>query len=189
MKKTYIVIAIILFSFSSVSHVSAMPPPCSDNELLSSSAWAVEGWVTDIQCGETYDSGECEPAEWGYEPRLLQDCIATIKVTRVLKGNYNVGDEIKIPYHKQIQHGDGECIIPGVICHVVELHSVIRYYAGTPCWNNLEEIREPGSEPEPSPPIGLPEEMRITYAPLIILISFIIIISVYLLWRKTKKVS
>jgi len=148
----------------------ALPPPCSEKELLETSDWAIEGYVVNVKCGGAYDSGECRPFpedmkftrvdEEGnmievprpeFKPELVSDCIATIRVTKVLKGDYNVGDEVKISFVKLIQQCEGgQHIPPGSPKKNFRLNSKIRYYNTNqlPCayWN-FEEIEEPaGSE-------------------------------------------
>ena len=84
-------VALILLVLSlSLNTASALPPPCSPNELLETSEYAVEGQVTKIYCGKPYDSNECKPSsenDSGFEPELFSNCAASILITKNLKGD------------------------------------------------------------------------------------------------------
>lgn len=137
-----LIFAIISISLSQ-SH--AVPPPCSPEELLQSSDYAIEGTVTKIECGEPYDSGECKPsgeASGGFSPELVAECTATVKVTKNLKGGYEAGSEAPVPFLKIARECEnGVHIIPGSPTKNVIEKTNIRYYDSTLCryWN-LEQL-------------------------------------------------
>lgn len=43
---------IILLIFLNINLAYAVPPPCSEEELLKTSDYAIEGYVTKVECGE-----------------------------------------------------------------------------------------------------------------------------------------
>ncbi len=132
--------------------VYAVPPPCDQVELLETSDYAIEGDVVNVECGEAYDSGECRPwtqqTEVLFKPELFSDCTATVKVSKNLKGEYNVGEEVRITFKKLIQSCQGgDPAIPGSATKDFRLNSRIRYYHSSRCayWN-FEEIEKQKNE-------------------------------------------
>jgi 7,8-dihydropterin-6-yl-methyl-4-(beta-D-ribofuranosyl)aminobenzene 5'-phosphate synthase len=131
----------------------AVPPPCSEEELLASSDYAIEGYVIGVRCGEPYDSGECAPwipAGGGFQPELVADCTATVRVTRVLKGGrdaggHDVGDEVEIPFLKLVQACEGgDPMVPGSPKKDFRLNSRVRYFHSTACaYSNFSELEAP----------------------------------------------
>jgi len=113
--KITLLIIIITFLLPNLSH--ALPAPCTPEELLESSDFAVEGTVTKIECEAPYESKQCTPnAEDAdaFVPELQSKCTATVKVTKNLKGKYDIGDEALIPYTQLVQKCEnGTHIIPG----------------------------------------------------------------------------
>jgi hypothetical protein len=161
MKRLLIPLAIILIA----SFVVAVPVPCSQEDLLNTSNYAIEGVVTGTFCGTPYDSRECIPfpedvkcasiADNGsiidvpclrgeFQPELVSNCIATIKVTKNLKGNYNKGIYVDIPFLELVQESEnGTCAIPGSPKLHFEGDSKIRYYDSSSCkWSNFEELEQ-----------------------------------------------
>lgn len=136
----------------SISMCSTMPP-CSPEELLESSDYAIEGYVITVECGKPYNSGECKP--WkiigepvrgsNYRPELVADCIALVEVTAQLKGNYTVGNEVRIPFLKVIQECEnGERTTFGEPKKDFRITSKVRYYNSSSCaYSNFEELEPP----------------------------------------------
>jgi len=195
MNNKLLTIFIIGIIFLSVDLVYAVPPPCSPEELLETSDYAIEGYVVKVKCGEPYDSEECKPypEELGiklkiFKPELVSDCIATVEVTKNLKGNYNIGDKVDIPFVKLVQVCEnGAHVIPGRPKKDFRLNSKIRYYNSVSCaYSNFEEIEEPPSRPEIEEPPSRPEvekSNRIYY-----LIPFEIVILVFIIyWLLRRK--
>src|ERR1700751_1080962 len=96
MKGKLFIIGLISLSMGSAY---AVPPPCSQNQLLESSNYAIEGYVINVECGEAYDSKECIPHSESkrFKPELVSNCVAIVNVTKGLKGNHHTGDKVKIP--------------------------------------------------------------------------------------------
>jgi hypothetical protein len=148
MKGKLFIIGLISLSMSSAY---AVPPPCSQDQLLESSDYAIEGYVINVECGEAYDSKECMPHSESkeFKPELVSNCVATVDVTKSLKGNYHTGDNVKISFVELIEGcKDGSHIIPGSPKKGFKLNSKIRYYNSASCaYSNLKEIEEPTPEP------------------------------------------
>lgn len=141
-----ILIAIVIMPGLSL----ALPAPCSQEQLLQSSDFAVEGIVTKIECGEPYESNECTAKEdnGDFVPELLAKCTATVKVTENIKGKYNKGDEARISYLQLVQRcQNGNHLIPGSPIKNFVPNSVIRYYNSDQCkyWN-YTQIKVPPSD-------------------------------------------
>jgi len=116
--KNKLIISLILTVISiMVNRAYAIPAPCSEEELLNSSDYAVEGTVTSVDCGEPYDSKECRPdatASGEFVPETVSKCTATVKVTRSIKGNYEEGESAPVPFLKVVREcKNGSHIIPG----------------------------------------------------------------------------
>lgn len=147
--KNKLIIPFILALFAiGAASVRAIPPPCSEQELLDSSDYAVEGTVVKIECGKPYDSGECRPSNddaAGFIPETVSKCNATVKVKTSLKGKYAPGGLAPVPYLKVIQACEnGSHIIPGSPKADLEENTDIRYYNSGLCrYSNLETL---GSE-------------------------------------------
>ncbi|HVY54184.1 MAG TPA: hypothetical protein VHC46_00345 [Thermodesulfobacteriota bacterium] len=125
--------------------VRAVPPPCSEKELLESSDYAVEGTVVKIECGVPYDSGECRPREdnaAGYKPETVSKCTASVKVKTNIKGKYAPGDTAPVPFLKVVQSCEnGSHIIPGSPKADLKENTEIRYYSSGLCrYSNLETL-------------------------------------------------
>lgn len=138
-----------LFAIGAAS-VQAVPPPCSEEQLLDSSDYAVEGTVIKIECGKPYDSGECRPANdntAGFMPESVSNCTATVKVKTNIKGKYAPGDSAPVPFLKVVQACEnGSHIIPGSPKADLKENTDIRYYNSGLCrYSNLEilESRTP----------------------------------------------
>jgi hypothetical protein len=123
------------------SGANALPPPCSPEELLNSSEYAVEGIVVKIECGKPYDSQECRPDPKNsqeFKPELVSQCTATVKVKKNLKGKYGPGGNAPIPFLKVLQSCEnGSHIIPGSPKADLKVNTDIRYYSTKLCryWN------------------------------------------------------
>src|ERR671924_1791375 len=100
MKAKLSAFVIIGLIFLNVNSAYSIPRPCTQEELLKTSHYAIEGYVVSVECQEAYDSEECKPQSESreFKPELVSNCIATIEVSKSLKGNYNVGDKLKIPF-------------------------------------------------------------------------------------------
>ncbi|MBU1131400.1 thrombospondin type 3 repeat-containing protein [Patescibacteria group bacterium] len=143
--------------------VQANPFFCNGEELLGEADFAIEGYVTAVACGQSYNSGECQPypecdgscPERNFMPELVADCAATIGVTANLKGWHNIGEEVAIPFVKLTQAcQDGEYLIPGTSKKDFQLNSKVRFYnISDNCrFYNLEELEPPPEEPEAESP-------------------------------------
>lgn len=151
--KTGIIIPLILLAVTAAPGVSsAIPPPCTEDELLESSDYAVEGTVTKVECGETYDSGECRPVdgERGFKPETVAKCTATVSVTKSLKGDYDPGSEAPVPFLKIVSACEnGSHIIPGSPkADLAENIRIIYYNSGTCRYSNLEALPSPTPGPQ-----------------------------------------
>lgn len=154
--KHMITISLIFAVISiSLSKSQAVPPPCSPEELLSSSDYAIEGTVIKVECGTPYDSGECKPSRESsgdFAPELVAECTATVKVTKNIKGGYEAGSEAPVPFLKRMQEcKNGDHMIPGSPVKNVIENTDIRYYNSKLCryWN-LEQLTPPPPVPEDS---------------------------------------
>lgn len=146
--------ALILLAISlSLNTAGALPPPCSQEELLNTSEYAVEGEVLKLVCGEPYDSNECTPVEGneaGFEPELFSNCAATLLITENLKGKHNAGTKVVIPYVRVAKECKGGThIIPGSPTNELSVGERIKYYKSEQCryWN-IEELEAQGSSEE-----------------------------------------
>ena len=139
MRKILLALALIL----SLQMVFAVPVPCTEQELMDSSTFVIEGIVVDNECGEAYDANQCIPLPENmllpgetFSPMLFADCIVTIRVTESLKGDYRAGDEVQIPYFNQVTDGSGcDPIIPGPPRNNFEnaINDKFRYYESYSC--------------------------------------------------------
>jgi len=121
----------------------ALPAPCTQEELVQSSDFAIEGTVTKIECGAPYDSKQCSPKDGveGFVPELVAKCSATVKVSNNIKGEYEKGDEAVIPYLQLVQKCEnGTHMIPGSPVKNFVQNSVIKYYHSEQCvyWNYIQ---------------------------------------------------
>ena len=143
--------ALILLVISlSLNTAGALPPPCSPEELLETSEYAVEGEVTKVVCGQPYDSKECKPEEGkesDYEPELFSNCSATILISKNLKGSHEAGQKVVIPYVRVARECKGGAhMLPGSPTYELTVGSHIKYYKSKQCryWN-IEKLEGPGS--------------------------------------------
>jgi hypothetical protein len=150
-KHKLIIPLIFILSAMGAASVRAVPPPCSEEELLGSSDYAVEGTVVKVECGKPYDSGECRPAAdnaVGFIPETVSKCSATVKVKTSIKGKYAPGDLAPVPFLKVVQACEnGSHIIPGSPKADLKENTDIRYYNSGLCrYSNLETLgsRTPG---------------------------------------------
>jgi len=140
-----LIISLIVVLASILPNLSyALPAPCTPEELLESSDFAIEGTVTKIECGAPYDSKECTANDENngkFTPELVSKCTATVKVTKNLKGKYNIGDEAPVPYMQLVQKCEnGRHVIPGSPVKYFVPNSVIKYYNSEQCkyWNYIQ---------------------------------------------------
>lgn len=150
--KLIIPLIFILITVGAVS-VYAIPPPCSEDELLNSSDYAVQGTVIKIECGKPYDSEECRPADGdaaGFMPEMVSKCTATVKVAKNIKGKYGPGDPAPVPFLKVVQDcKNGSHIIPGSPKADLRENTEIRYYDSGLCrYSNLETLTPSAPAPE-----------------------------------------
>ncbi|MDK2908122.1 MAG: hypothetical protein PWQ87_580 [Candidatus Woesearchaeota archaeon] len=136
-----------------INSVYAVPKPCGEEKLLNTSDFAIEGYVINIECGEPYDSGQCFPfpgESSEFKSELVSKCIATVEVTKNLKGEYDIGEKVNISFIKEVQDcKNGIENIPGVPLNDFKLNSKIRYYHSTSCrFSNYEVIEWPNQKPE-----------------------------------------
>jgi 7,8-dihydropterin-6-yl-methyl-4-(beta-D-ribofuranosyl)aminobenzene 5'-phosphate synthase len=128
--------------------MAASPPPCSEQELLLTSDFAIEGEVVGVTCGPPRDPGECTRlpnAQDGYQPLLVSDCMAVVRVTKSLQGEHRPGDEVEVPFLKLVQEcRNGIPMIPGAPKKDFRLHSTVRYYNSVPCrYSSFFELEAP----------------------------------------------
>lgn len=152
MNKLIISLILALISIS-VNRAYAIPPPCSEEELLNSSDYAVEGTVTSVDCGEPYDSGECKPdnAEADdFISETVSKCTAKVKVSKNIKGKYEMGESAAVPFLKVVREcKNGNHIIPGSPTANLSAGMSIRYYNSELCrYSNLEVLPQPTPGPE-----------------------------------------
>jgi 7,8-dihydropterin-6-yl-methyl-4-(beta-D-ribofuranosyl)aminobenzene 5'-phosphate synthase len=126
----------------------AVPPPCTEEELLSTSDFAIEGYVVDVECSEPHDTGECTadpPVPADFLPELASDCTATVKVTLSLKGDHAPGEEVAIPFLELVRDCvDAPHIVPGTPKNDFRLNSKVRYFNSPSCaWSNFFELETP----------------------------------------------
>jgi len=149
MKLNFETILILLTLSLSLNTAHALPPPCTTEELLETSEYAVEGRVLRVVCGEPYDSNECKPGsgEKGvFEAELFSNCAAKLKITKNLKGEHKAGEKVQIPFVRVARTcKDGTHIIPGSPTYDLTPDTDIRYYKSEQCryWN-IEQVPEPG---------------------------------------------
>lgn len=131
---------------------NAIPPPCSEGELLDSSDYAIEGTVSVVECGKPYDSGECRPqpdsgAE--FKPELVSKCTANVLVTKSIKGEYKEGAAAPVPFLKVTQSCEnGSHIIPGSPKANLAENMRIRYCDSQTCrYSNLRLLPAPTPGP------------------------------------------
>ena len=140
---------ILLILSLSLNTAYAIPPPCTPEQLLSTSEYAVEGRVLKVVCGEPYDSSECIPEydENGvFEAESFSNCAAKLKITKNLKGEHKAGEKVQIPFVRVARACKGGThIIPGSPTYDLTPDTDIRYYKSEQCkyWN-IEQIPEPG---------------------------------------------
>lgn len=143
--------ALILLAISvSLNTAGALPPPCSPEELLNTSEYAVVGEVIKVHCGKPYDSNECRPdgdKEPGFEPELFSNCAATLLISENLKGKHKAGTKVVIPYVRVAKECvQGTHIIPGSPTSELKVGERIKYYKSAKCryWN-IQELQDQGS--------------------------------------------
>jgi hypothetical protein len=152
--KNKLIISLILALISiTVNRAYAIPPPCSEEELLNSSDYAVEGTVISVDCGEPYDSEECRPdytAAGEFIPETVSKCTATVNVTRSMKGKYEAGESAPVPFLKVVREcKNGTHIIPGSPTADLASGMSIRYYNSEICrYSNIEVLTGPTPGPE-----------------------------------------
>lgn len=134
--------------WSSLRAQAAVPPPCTEQELLLTSDFAVEGEVVDVSCWAPRDPGECTQipnAPEGFQTLLVSDCMARLRVTRSLKGPYVPGDEVEVPFLKVVQEClNGIPMIPGAPKKDFRLYSKVRYFNSVVCrYSSLFELELP----------------------------------------------
>ena len=145
----------LIFTIFSIGAVSAyaIPAPCSREDLLNSSDYAVEGTVIKIECGKPYDSEECRPADEGsagFMPEMVSKCTASVKVEKNIKGKYEPGDLAPVPFLKVVEGcKNGSHIIPGSPKADLGENTRVRYYDSGLCrYSNLETLTPSAPEPE-----------------------------------------
>lgn len=147
-----IIIPLILLAVTAAPILSqAIPQPCSEEELVESSDYAVQGTVTKVECGEAQDSGECRPldGEAGFKPEMVAECTATVSVTKSIKGDYAAGSDAPVPFLKVISPCEnGSHIIPGSPKADLLESMMVRYYNSWTCrYSNLEILPSPTPGP------------------------------------------
>ncbi len=151
-RKIKATLSLLVLSLS-LNTAGALPPPCTQDELLDTSEYAVEGTVMKVVCSEPYDSNECKPGadeKVVFVPELFSNCAATILVSKNLKGSHEAGEKVVIPYVRVARAcSGGTHIIPGSPTSELSIGTVIKYYKSEQCryWN-IEKIEEPASTQE-----------------------------------------
>jgi len=150
-----LIISLFLIITPTLPNLSyALPAPCTPEELLDSSDYAIEGIVTNVQCEAPYDSKECTPNAENtgtFTPELQSKCSATVKVTKNIRGQYDIGDEALVPFIKLVQKCEnGTHIIPGSPIKNFVLKSEIKYYNSEQCkyWNYIQISVPPEKTPD-----------------------------------------
>lgn len=143
MNKNIILSAFLTIAFILPNISFALPAPCSQEELVQSSDFAVEGRVTKVECDAPYESDQCTAKDdaTNFVPELMAKCIATVKVSETIKGEYKKGDEAIIPYLQLVQKCEnGTHAIPGAPVKNFVPNSIIKYYNSEQCkyWNYLQ---------------------------------------------------
>ena len=145
MRNKLIIPAILVATLLIPSISLALPAPCTQQELEESSDFAVEGTVTKIECGESYESNQCKAKDGSndFVPELLAKCTATVVVTESIKGQYKKGDEAIIPYLQLVQSCEnGEQMLPGSPVKNFVPNSVIKYYNSEQSIKIVERVFE-----------------------------------------------
>ena len=151
--KNKLIIPLIFTLFApGAASVYAIPPPCSREELLDSSEYAVEGVVVKIECGMPYDSGECrayDQSSSAFQPEMVSKCTATVKVAKNIKGKYAPGDLAPVPFLKVVEDcKNGSHIIPGSPKADLKENTDVRYYNSALCrYSNMETLTPPAAMP------------------------------------------
>ena len=154
MKNTLILSFFLATAFVLPDISLALPAPCTQEELLQSSDYAIEGIVTKVECEAPYDSKQCTPSGENagtFVPELVSKCTARVKVTKNIKGNYNKGGVALIPYTQLVQKCEnGSHIIPGSPVKNFVPNSVIKYYHSEQCkyWNYIQISVPPSNTSE-----------------------------------------
>ena len=158
MKKTLIFIVLSLFLVSMMGFVLAVPAPCSDDELAEDSNYGIVGTVKSVSCNETFEDQPCVNGSIN----ILQKCTAKVEITEVLKGSYEVGDEIEIEFDKMYELNDTDCI-PGSFTETfTEGHKIKYYDASSSCiWSRLIDLGVADEENETDDDNGVPNITRI----------------------------
>jgi len=143
MNNTLIISIFLAAAFILPNWCQALPAPCTQEQLLESSNFAIEGRVTKVECDAPYESQECSANDdaKSFVPELVAKCTANVKVLTSIKGEYNKGDEAVIPYLQLVQKCEnGTHIIPGSPVRSFVPNSVIKYYDSSECkyWNYLQ---------------------------------------------------
>jgi len=146
---------LIISLFSAIAFIVpnlcfALPAPCTQEELLQSSDFAIVGTVTKVECGAPYESKECTAKDGNssFVPEMIANCTATVKVSENIKGKYNKGDEAPVPYVQLVQRCEnGTHMIPGSPVKNFIPNSVIKYYNSEQCkyWNYIQISTPPKS--------------------------------------------
>jgi 7,8-dihydropterin-6-yl-methyl-4-(beta-D-ribofuranosyl)aminobenzene 5'-phosphate synthase len=130
----------------------AAPPPCTEEELLATSALAIDGYVLGVTCGDPYDSGDCvddpeglDAGRGGFEPEMVADCTAVVEVVRALAGEAATGDHVDVPFLALVAPCEGGIpLVPGRPRSEIRESSRIRWYDSPSCaWSNLFEDEPP----------------------------------------------
>jgi hypothetical protein len=150
MNNTLIISLFLATAFILPNLCHALPAPCTQEQLLESSNFAIEGTVTKVECEAPYESQECSAKDdaKSFVPELLAKCIANVKVSENIKGQYGKGDEAVIPYLQLVQNCEnGTHIIPGSPVKNFVPNSLIKYYNSEQCkyWNYLQISAPPSN--------------------------------------------
>ncbi len=152
MQYSLIILCLIVYFVPLASVSDALPPPCSQKELLESSTLAIVGYVEKLDCESPRDSGECKPrasSTPGFKPEMVSRCVAHIRVETTLKGDSEENDIVLVPFlYLDQECVNGTHIIPGSPKKNFKVGSKIKYYNSSTCrfWNT-EEIVIPSPSP------------------------------------------
>ncbi len=125
MKKGFILLTLFLIGLLTTT-LLAIPAPCSDEELSENSNYGIIGNVKEVAYGVTFEDQPCTNSAIN----ILQKCTAKIEITEVLKGDYEVGDEVEIEFNKMYELNDMQCI-PGSFTETFTVGHRIKYYNAT----------------------------------------------------------
>ena len=209
MKKIVIISLLITFLVSPLlAFAVVMPHYCAEEELVASSDFAIEGYVVSIE-HISYLPGDCVKGVEGWilaepisrpipgedwevfsEPTVYAKKLATIKVTKNIKGNFNTGDKTRINFSVFRGCEKGYYYGEGLKTRDFPLYAKIRYYHNTGCYNDIEIIKlgafMPIIDAEKEKTEEVIEEINLMYYLVFAVVLFLVLLIIFLKKRKIK---